>query len=297
MRQKLLLLIGLSSAIYATQEISCVEFVNMPKAQAKAYIDNYRKEFELNHFKIKNHTEVDKQYIGMQGGISKHLLTCIELRRVTYYDVENVNRALILESLSKKTLNLQEETIYKASLNKNIEFYKPYSKSSIKNAQYMPLVFLTIQKSNQNYIVYEFRKNGSTIERYSKKVAISNPYIKFTSKNRRENQNYLTYLNNNQIKPKLKIFKQSIVKPNYPKRVTKPISRPAVNKANDKYSVVNSFDATKTSDKKIYSITRDFYPIKIKETKGKVYFLINDEEYFAYKKMWNKGTKKLGELE
>ncbi len=290
MKQKLLLLIGLSTAIYATQEISCVEFVNMPKAEAKAYIDNYRKSFELNHFKTKNHTEIDKQYIGMQGGVSKHLLTCIDLRRATYYGVEDVRRALRLESLSKKVLTPEEENIYRASLNENIAFYKPYSNSSIKNAQSMPLVFLTIQRSNQNYVVYEFRKNGSTVKRYTKTISVTNPFIAFTTKNSIANQKYLSYLNTNPINPQLKIFEQQKLKPKYPKRATKPIPRPVVNELNEEYSVIKAFNAIKTSDNREYTIEKGYFPIKTKETKRKVYFLINNEEYFAYKQWWNRGT-------
>ncbi len=261
MKQKLLLLIGLSTAIYATQEISCVEFVNMPKAEAKAYIDNYRKSFELNHFKTKNHTEIDKQYIGMQGGVSKHLLTCIDLRRATYYGVEDVRRALILEVLSKKNLTPEEENIYRASLNRNIAFYKPYSNSSIKNAQSMPLVFLTIQRSNQNYVVYESRKNGSTVKRYTKKISVANPFIIFSTKNSKANQNYLSYLNNNSINPQLKIIVNEV--------------------NNNKYSVIKAFNAIKTFDNVEYRIEKGSFLIKTKETKSKIYFLINNEEYFA----------------
>ncbi len=287
MKQKLLLLIGLSSAIYATQEISCVDFVNMSKAQAKAYIDNYRKEFELNHFKTKNHTKVDKQYIGMQDGVSKHLLTCIDLRRVTYYDVEDVRRALILESLSKKTLNQQEDAIYKKSLEENIKFYKDFSKSSIKNVQYMPLVFLTVQRSNQYYIIYEFRKNGIEIKRYTKKILISKPYIKFSNINEISNQNYLSYLRRQY--PNIKLYKE--------KREANYQINSYQNNLNDKYKVIASIKAIPKGGNSNDSI--DIRPnhilTKIRENNQYIYVIDeNNDEYHIAKKWWSVGTKKIG---
>ncbi len=282
MKQKIIFLIGLSSAIYATQEISCVDFVNLQKAEAKSYLDNYRKGFELNHFKTKNHTDIDKQYIGMQGGVSEHLLTCIDLRRVTYYGVENVRRALILESLSKKILTPSEDSIYKASLNKNIEFYKPYSKSSIKNVQSMPLVFLTIQYSNQNYTVYEYRKNGVEIKRYDKKILISQPYIKFSDINAVSNQNYLSYIQ--QQYPAIKLYKVNT-------------TNTSQNSSGEEYIVINSFKVLFKGANPANTITIHPNHIlrKLREERGNIYFLDkHDNEYYASKVWWKKATKRVG---
>jgi len=296
MKRELIFLMGLSSTIYATQDISCVNFVNMKKSEAKSYINSYRQKFELNHFKTKNHTDIDKQYIGMQGGVSTKLLTCIDLRRVTYYGVEDVRRALLLNTLSKKVLAQEEEKIYQKSLNKNIQFYKAYSKSSLFNANYMPLVYLTVQRSDnrRHFIIYEFRKNGAEIKRFSKKILCSNPYVDFSDINALSNQNYLAYLNSNKINPALKVFKQQVAK--YPKRVKQPIVSPTVNNLQE-YRVVKKFDAIRVFDNGKYEITREFNLIKIRDTKRNVYFSIQDEEYYASKIWWNKGTKRVGGVE
>jgi len=293
MKRKLLFLIGLSSAIYATQEISCVDFVNLSKVKAKSYLDNYRKEFELNHFKTKGYTDRDKAYIGMQRGMSKHLLRCINLRRVTYYGVGDVRRALILTSLSKKILTSEEQSIYQKSLQENIAHYQAYSNSSvIANAQYMPLVYLTIERSkdNQHYIIYEFRKNGAVIQRYSKKILIKNPLLQLTTKDNYSNQNYLAYLNSNQTHPRLKIYQKPIKVKKFKRKIKRDYSSDIDNR--NLYRVVKQFQAIKLSDKNTYIITTEYYPKKLYEEKNKVYFKESGEEYFTYKTNWNNGTKK-----
>lgn len=298
MRQKLIFLIGLSSTMYATQEISCVEFVNMQKIDAKNYIDKYRKEFELNHFKTKNHTENNKQYINLQGGISKHLLNCLDLRRVTYYGVQDVRRALILTSLSKKVLSQEEHNIYQKSLNDNIDFYKEYSSSSLFNAKYMPLVYLIVQRSKDKkyYIIYEFRRNGVEIKRYTKKVLISQPYIEFSDMNAMSNKHYLDYLNSNKINPKLEVYQHSQrVREKRPQRVTKPSSPMITDR--EEYMVLKSFEAIKVLDRQEYTITTDFNLIKLNDQNNKVYFSIRDEEYYASKKWWEMATKKVGAVQ
>jgi len=300
MKRELIFLIGLNSAIYATQDISCVDFVNMQKAEAKNYVDNYRKEFELNHFKTKNHTDNDKYYIGVQGVVSKHLLTCLDLRKVTHYGVEDVRRALSLTTLSKKVLSQEEDVIYQKSLNENIDFYKKYSNSSLLNAENMPLVYLTIQHSNDKkyYIIYEFRKNKVEIKRYSKKVLVANPVIKFSDINTVSSQNYLLYLNANKINPKLKVnqyYQQ--VRESYPKRVTRPPSYSTIGHE-EKYVVLKSFDAVKVRDKKEYKMINGFRLTKLNDVKDRVYFLIgHDEIYYVSKKWWEKGTQRVGERE
>lgn len=297
MKRELLFLIGLSSAIYATQEISCVEFVNFNKNDAQNYLDNYRKDFKLNHFKTKNITDVDKTYIGFQGGVSKHLLTCIDLRKITYYGVEDVRRALILTSLSKKSLSGDEENIYRNSLDENIRHYKRYSKSSLFNAESMPLVYLTIERSkdNRSYILYEFRKNGVEIKRYSKKIAISQPYIHFNNSNKIANQDYLNYLNGSKIVPNLRQYASPAP------RVSKPIISNKPTPLEEEYEVIKTFQANKVSDNKknkdVYDITNKDYPIKIREQNGKVYFKLDSydtTEYVASKRWWEDGTKKIG---
>ena len=295
MKRELIFLIGLNSAIYATQDISCVDFVNMQKAEAKNYVDNYRKEFELNHFKTKNHTDSDKHYISVQGAVSKHMLTCLDLRKVTHYGVEDDRRALTLTTLSKKVLSQEEKVIYQKSLNENIAFYKKYSNSSLLNVENMPLVYLTIQRSNDKkyYIIYEFRKNGVEIKRYSKKVLVANPVIKISDINAVPSQNYLLYLNANKINPKLKVnqYYQQI-RDSYPKRVTRPTIE-----YEEEYEVLKNFKAVKLSDEKTYPITNKFSLTKSYDTTDKVYFLIGDDEYYAAKKWWKKGTQKVGERE
>ena len=291
MRRKLIFLIGLSSAIYATQEISCVDFVAMSKNKAQSYLDSYRREFELNHFKTKNHTENDKAYIGMQGRLSKHLLTCIDLRKVSHYGVEDVRRALILTSLSKKYLEAEEEDIYQKSLDENIQFYKPYSSSSLFNAYHMHLVYLTIERSkdNRHYTIYEFRKNGAEIKRYSKKIPISQPYL-----SSRVGKNYLAYLNANPINPRLG-YVPVYHKPQRVNVTPTPHNKIIIEqKLEQEYEVIKPFQATKVSDNIIYDITKENYPIKRKETKNKVYFTINGEEYVVSKKWWERGTKQIG---
>ena len=292
MKRELIFMIGLSSAIYATQEISCVDFVNMSKNEAQSYLDSYRKEFELNHFKTKNHTDNDKNYISMQGGVSKHLLTCIDLRKVSHYGVEDVRRALILTSLSKKYLEAEEEDIYQKSLNENIQFYKPYSSSSLFNAYHMHLIYLTIQrlKDNRHYKIYEFRKNGAEIKRYSKKIPISQPYL-----SSRVSKNYLAYLNANPISPRLGYV------PVYsdPQRVNvtpTPHNKIIIEqKIEQEYKIIKNFEAIRVSNGGNYIIeSANGYPIITKETKNKVYFTINGEEYFASKKWWKRGTKQIG---
>jgi hypothetical protein len=298
-KKELFFLIGLSSAIYATQDISCVEFVNLQKAEAKSYIDNYRKGFELNHFKTKNHTDRDKQYIGMQGGVSKYILTCLDLRRVTYYGVGDVRRALILTSLSKKSLTQEEQNIYQKSLSENIAFYSAYSKSSLFNAKYMPLIYLTIQRSKDKkyYIIYEFRKNGAEIKRYSKKILVSQSYIKFNDINVISNQNYLDYLNSNKINANLKINRHyQEVRENRPKRVIRPPIFPTI-QHEEEYMVLKSFEAVKILDNQTYQITNEFSLTKLNDRKKRVYFSIGNEEYYASKKWWKQATKKVGEVQ
>jgi len=297
MKRELLFLIGLSSAIYATQDISCVDFVNLSKNDAQRYIDNYRRTFELNHFKTKGHTDSDIAYINMQGDVSKHLLRCINLRKVTNYGVEDVRRALLLTSLSKKTLTPEEQSIYQKSLQENIAYYQAYSNSSISNVQYMPLVYLTIERSrdNQHYIIYEFRKNGGKIERYSKKILIINPVLQLKTKDSYSNQNYLAYLNSNSINPKLKIYHKNI-KVKKSKRVIKSInSLPSDNFIDtniDEYKVINLLNAIRLSDKENYDVQKGAYLNKLYEKHGKVYFEVDGEEYYASKKWWNKATIK-----
>ncbi len=299
MKRELIFLIGLSSAIYATQEISCVEFVNMQKAEAKSYLDNYRKGFELNHFKTKNHTKVDKQYIGMQGGVSRHLLNCIDLRRVTYYGVEDVRRALILASLSKKNLSQEEQILYQNSLNKNRAYYSAYSNSSLINGQYMPLVYLTIQRSKDKkyYIIYEFRKNGAEIKRYSKKILVSKPYIKFSDITAVSNQNYLSYIQ--QQYPNIQQYKEKR-KSNLIKKQVNAFPNSQNISSEEKYTVIKSFDALYDIVKPNNFIT--IYPkdilIKLRKEGGNVYFLDkNKNEYFASKIWWKQGTKRVGVVE
>jgi len=299
MKRELIFLIGLSSAIYATQDISCVEFVNLQKAEAKSYIDNYRKGFELNHFKTKNHTDRDKQYISMQGGVNKHILTCLDLRRVTHYDVQDVRRALILTTLSKKNLSQKEQDIYQKSLNENIAFYSAYSKSSLFNAEYMPLVYLTIQhsKDNQHYIIYEFRKNGANIKRYSKRISVVNPYIQFGDTNRVSNQSYLDYLNNNKINANLKInqyFQKNIE--HRPKRVIRTSISPII-QHKEEYEVLKKFEAVKILDKQLYEIFPKSILTKLHDKKKEVYFLIDNDEYHVSKKWWKRATKKVGGIQ
>ena len=298
MKRELIFLIGLSSAMYATQDISCVEFVNMQKAEAKSYIDNYRKEFELNHFKTKNHTDSDKQYIDRQGGVSKHLLTCLDLRRVTHYGVQDVRRALILTTLSKKVLSPEEQGVYERSLNKNTTYYKAYSNSSLLNAKYMPLVYLTIQRSkdNKHYIIYEFRKNGVEIKRYSKKILVSNPSVKFSDINAISNSNYLNYLQ--QLYPSIKLYRKKVKV--LPKKVDNIIYQrdvvPVIVQSLGDYKVIKPFDILyKGSEGKSQKIHVGRILTKIKEDKNNVYFLTeHNNEYFATKKWWEEGTKLLG---
>ena len=296
MKRELIFLIGLSSAIYATQEISCVDFVNLQKADAKSYLDNYRKGFELNHFKTKNHTDIDKQYIGMQGGVSRHLLNCLDLRRVTHYGVQDVRRALILTSLSKKNLTQEEQSIYERSLNENIAFYRVYSNSSI-TGQYMPLVYLTIElsKDNQHYIIYEFRKNGAEITRHDKKILVSKPYIKFSNINAVSNQNYLSYIQ--QQYPNIQLYKAK----REANTITKQVNVTYQNSQNiysgEEYIVINSFDILHQGANPANPIM--IYPKrilkKLREEHGNVYFLDeHNNEYFASKIWWEKGTRKLG---
>ena len=291
MKRELIFMIGLSSAIYATQEISCVDFVNMSKNEAQSYLDSYRKEFELNHFKTKNHTDNDKQYINMQGDVSKHLLTCIDLRKVSHYRVEDVRRALTLSSLSKQTLTSEERRVYEKSLKENIDYYAQYSNSSLFNSENMPLVYLTIQRSknNRNYIIYEFRKNGIEINRKSKKISISQPYLSI-----RVDKNYLNYLNTNPINPRLG-YVPVYHKPQRVNVTPTPHNKIIIEqKLEQEYEVLKPFEATKVSDNIIYNITKENYPIKIKENKQNVHFTIYGEEYFAAKKWWEKGTKQIG---
>jgi len=296
MKRELIFLIGLSSAIYATQEISCVDFVNLSKVEAKSYINKYRREFELNHFKTKGHTDIDKAYIGMQGGMSKHILRCIDLRKVTHYGVGDVRRALILTSLSKKVLTTEEQSLYQKSLQENIAHYQVYSNSSvIANAQYMPLVYLTIEISNdkQYYIIYEFRKNGAVIQRYSKKILIKNPLLQLTTKDNYSNQNYLAYLNSNQTHPRLKIYQKPIKVKKLKRKIKRDYSSDIDNR--NLYRVVKQFQAIKPSDKNkniYYIITTESCPKKLYEEKNKVYFREMGEVYFTSKTNWNNGTKK-----
>jgi len=283
MKRELIFLIGLSSAIYATQEISCVDFVNLSKVEAKSYINKYRREFELNHFKTKGHTDSDKAYIGMQEGMSQHILRCIDLRKVTHYGVGDVRRALILTSLSKKALTPEEQSLYQKSLQENIVYYQAYSNSSISNAQYMPLVYLTIQRTNDKryYIIYEFRKNGAVIQRYGKKIPVSKPYIKFSDINSVSNQNYLSYIQ--QQYPAIQIYKAK--KANTVKK-NKTYS-------GEKYEVTSWFNALKADHSntsvKIYT---PHILTKLREEGGKVYFKIKGEECVATQKNWINGTKK-----
>jgi len=298
MKRKLLFLIGLSSAIYATQEISCVDFVNLSKVEAKSYVDNYRRAFELNHFKTKGHTDSDKAYIGMQGGVSKHLLGCIDLRKVTYYGEGDVRRALLLTSLSKKILTSEEQSLYEKSLQENIAYYQSYSNSSvISNAQYMPLVYLTIQraKDNQHYIIYEFRKNGVEIKRYSKKILIKNSLLQLITKDKVSNQNYLGYLNANPINPRLKMYQKNIKakKPKILNNSMKPLPVDNVGDIKrDEFCTYKSLEAVKFSDKRKYLIEKDSYLQKVYEDYKNVHFKIMGEEYYASKYWWDKATKK-----
>ena len=298
MKRELIFLIGLSSVIYATQEISCVDFVNMQKDEAKSYIDNYRRTFELNHFKTKNHTDADKQYIALQGGVSEHLLNCIKLRKVTYYGVEDVRRVLILSSLSKKVLSQEEESIYKNSLNKNIAYYSSYSNSSLFNVAYMPLVYLTIQRSKDKkyYIIYEFRKNGSEIKRYSKKILVSKPYIKFSDISAVSNQNYLSYIK--QQYPSIQLYKVKR-KANRANTLVKQVNTSQNSlSTKEKYIVRKSFKALYKGAKDAIYIYPNHYLIKVKEDSVHVYFLTeSNDEYYAFKKMWKKGTEKIGETQ
>jgi len=300
MKRKLLFLIGLSSAIYATQEISCVDFVNLSKVKAKSYLDNYRKEFELNHFKTKGHTDIDRTYIGMQEDVSKHLLRCINLQKVTRYDVEDVRRALILTSLSKKTLSPKEQSLYQKSLQENIAHYKTYSNSSISNVQYMPLVYLTIDsyKDKGYYVVYEFRKNGAEIKRYSKKILVSQPYLKFSDINAVSNQNYLVYLNSNKTNANLKVYPaKRQVKTFLQQKTNSSHNMLKTSSEEDKYIVIKSFKALYRGAE--FKDAIDIYPnyllIKIKEEGNHVYFLDEqNNEYFVAKTWWKKGTRNVG---
>lgn len=293
MRRELLFIIGLSSAIYATQDISCVDFVSMSKNEAQSYLDEYRRDFKLNHFKIKKHTDADKAYIGMQGGISQHLLNCIDLRKINHYGVEDVRRALTLTALSKKILTTEESNIYQDRLTENLSYYSRYTNSSVANANHLPLVFLTIQhsKDKRHYIIYEFRQNGAEINRYSEKISVSKPYINGVS------QNYLNYLNNNStINHKLTNYVPVDKKPEIV-NVAPSSSKSIEEKLEQDYKVIKTFQGKKEPEKTEIKIPVGSFLNKLRTEKDKVYYIYENEECFSLKTWWDKGTKKVGGFE
>jgi hypothetical protein len=235
----------------------------------------------------------------MQGGVSKHILTCLDLRRVTYYGVEDVRRALILTSLSKKSLTQEEQNIYQNSLNENIAFYSAYSKSSLFNAEYIPLVYLTIQhsKDNQHYLMYEFRKNGAEIKRYGKKILVSQPYIKFSDINAVSNQNYLSYIQ--QEYPVIQLYKTKRKAKTIEKQVN-TYQKSLKTYLGEEYIVINSFEVLykgANPDNTIV-IHPNHILIKLREDKNNVYFMTKSHDrYFASKTWWEKATKKVGGIQ
>jgi len=285
-----IIITGLTLSTYATQELSCVDFVNMSDASAKSVIENFRKNLKIDHFNT-NPTEADKSYIyGASLSTKDQLKKCISLRKLNY-PPNNMNRYIGFDELNGVPLtDLSEREIYENKITESKFIFNLYSSSSlIGNLCASPLVFFAIQNNK----VYEAREEQGRIILHEKQLP-SNGKVDFKCGNRSSQLNYLAYLNTQKQGVQLSVKEKN--KNGLPSK--EEMIHDASTYSNYIVKVMLYAKPESINEKQYISVGAKLNKIKIvnypNTTVQDMLFEYNGEKYRVSLKVWKQNVKKGG---
>jgi hypothetical protein len=184
-------LVGVFSLLYANG-LQCKEYIAMSNVENSQYIQTFNKQIKLQYFSTDLSTK-NKKHMQNISLLSKQLKKCIALKKANKHDLYDGERYKALLTLNGMTLNHEEKSIYKESVEASRKAFSSLSSASlIKGKSKLPLIYLTAQRNNNTgeLIVYEQRLLKGKVKMFSQ--AINPKALKFFSN--LNQQKYINYL-------------------------------------------------------------------------------------------------------
>jgi len=189
---KKFLLIGLIgvSTLLSAQDIKCQDYIKISDNEHKNYIKKFKRNIKLKYFSDK-FTNENILYIRKIAKEVKKLKKCIYLRESRIYNVYDDRRYKAILKLSKMSLNSIEYKIYQESIKESKKAFSNFSSASlISNISHLPLIYLTVQKHKNKYLVYENRISKGKSMMYRKEIDLDNVIFK----SKLQQNEYIDYL-------------------------------------------------------------------------------------------------------